>query len=437
MKKQASTIYAVKCFIGLWVLSALTLLILPISSKFNNIFETTILIVFFVTTVSCVSILWYQNTPRIRLSYTKKKAISHKKLSFIIHFSIITSISGIVIVLLDRIFVRGIDYSLGFRAARYQWLSLGNVGSIWGKLGNLMIPFSYCALFMGIFHWEHISKKQRFLSLASGFGVQTFFAVLNGGRSNILMALIFAFTTCVMRKSQGKRFIPRIKGLPIYIGIASILLFIYVSVIFYAFTDNNLDYLELTARNLGAELNGWYFENSNPFMNTVIQIVLYLLHGIYYTGAVLLNNSGIANLNSNMSLRGILVILARLHLVDYQMELPSFDGGGGNFVALPGILIYDYGYLGFAAATILLGILTGSVLKCLNQKTKNLGIIELVFSLTVLIHINMSMIDMALGFGYFLFMVFAMVMMEIIASQMYGFSGWTKIKEYNDVVRGE
>ena len=210
-------------------------------------------------------------------------------------------------------------------------------------------------------------------------------------------------------------------------------MFKYVASIFYSFTDNNIEYLAITANNLGAELNNWYNQNSNHFINTGIQIALYILHGIYYTGAVLINPR-IATLNSNMSLRGILVILSRFHLINYQMEVPAFDGGGNNFIALPGILVYDYGYLGFIVSTLLLGILTGSVLKCLNQKSHNMGIIKVVFCLTVLIHLYMSMVDMALGFGYFLFIVFAMVMMEFIAGFRYGFSGWTKVEDGKGIV---
>ena len=36
----------------------------------------------------------------------------------------------------------------------------------------------------------------------------------------------------------------------------------------------------------------------------------------------------------------------------------------------------------------------------------------------------MSMITMALGFGYFMFMIFAIFMMEIIARAKYGKSSW-------------
>lgn len=424
MRRKRSSWITIAYFWGLWIATALILSILPIKSKFQNFIETIMIIIAFIAIVSIVGIFW-SYTPMVVLRHKPRKLMTNKKLIFIVYFSIIVSILGVAVVLWDRIAVRGIDYSLGLRNARYQWLNAGNVGSIWGKIGNIMIPFSYCALFMGIFHWENLKRYQGVFSILTGFAVQAAFAMINGGRSNILVSGVFAFSTCVLRKTQGKSFIPKIKGLAIYVALVIILLFSYVSSIFYAFADNDVDYLIKITDGLGAQVKEGYINNSNLLINTIIEIVLYILHGVYYVGAVILNQPQVVDINKNMSLRQVFVFAGRLHLIDYNMELPSFDGGGGNFVALPGILLYDYGYLGFIFTSVILGMLLGTAMKYMNRKSHNLTNFETVFCIVVLMHIYMSMIGMALGLGYFVFMVAAMILMEIIAGYRYGYSGWT------------
>ncbi len=423
---------AANMFIFLWVLSGLTLWILPVESRFDNTLEMFILTVFFVMIVYVVGILWYQSTPLFRIKlipssrihgYTKR--MPYAKLVYIIKLSGMFTIIGNAMVLFDRIFIRHINFSLGLRNARYQWLASGGSGSLISIIGNLLIPFSYAALFMGVFHWERIKRKEKVYALVTGFGGQIFLALMNGGRSNILSALFFSFTVCVIRKYYGKNFLPPIRGKFILIGFAIVILLRYVSSILYAFTDNNLAYLQVTVNGLGGRLDSSY--NSNPFMNTVIEICMYILHGTYYTGAAIKYHSGIADLNHNMSLRGINVLIGRLPFVNYHMELPEFDGGGGNFVALPGILLYDYGYIGFVIGALAFGILLGSVLKHLNNCNKNLSNAQLIFCIAVLMHVYMSMIDMALGFGYFIFMIFGMIAAEYIAAKKYGKTGWTDI----------
>ena len=66
----------------------------------------------------------------------------------------------------------------------------------------------------------------------------------------------------------------------------------------------------------------------------------------------------------------------------------------------------------------------GNTLKFLNTRPNNYGIVELLLSIFTLLHLYMSMITMALGFGYFMFMIFAIFMMEIIARAKYGKSSW-------------
>lgn len=347
-------------------------------------------------------------------------------MQFIIQVSGILTILGNIFVLYDRIFIRGVDYSLGVRNARYQWLSSNIDGSVLSKIGNLMIPLSYCCLFFAVFHWESLNKKEKVFSFFTGLAGPVLLAVINGGRSNILIAIVFALCVCILRKYQGKKFLPHIKGRNLLLILLGILLFNYIESIFYAFADNSLWRLNLYLSILGAETDNWY--KGIPFINTIIEIILYLFHGIYYSGAVVEFNTGLINItdiNHNYTFRSIFATFN--DFLDYKMVLAPFDRGS-SFIAVPGIFLYDYGYVGFIFMSVILGVFFGEVMKHINTKIQNLSNAEVTGCIVVLMHIFMSPVTMASGIGYFLFMIFGMIIMEIIAGGIYGSSGWTLIE---------
>lgn len=421
MKKD--DLLALNLFVIFWLSSLIILWVIPAKSKFDNDIDTSLLVLFFLGIISITALIWYQLTKKIRFRGDKEKPITKQKILFIIRCSSAFTILGNLFVYIDRVYFRGIDYSKGFRDARYQWEASTVSGSIISKLGNLMIPFSYCALFMCIFHWEILRKRYRILGLIAGFGGQFIIAMLNGGRSNILLSIFFAFVVCVLRKYNQKSLFPKFKGRLFLIILSGIVVLRYVASIFYWTAKNDAHYLGLVADMLGAKIDSSY--QSNPIINLLTEIALYILHGIYYTAAVMMNNPVLTDVNHNISFRWIFAVLARTPLLSgYRMELPNFDGGGGNFIALPGILLHDYGYIGFVFSCIILGILMGNTLKFLNTRPNNYGIVELLLSIFTLLHLYMSMITMALGFGYFMFMIFAIFMMEIIARAKYGKSSW-------------
>lgn len=427
MKKNNAYSTPIFAFVILWIAVTFILIILPVKSRFSNMLEITFVNAVFVFVVAVTALFWIQNVPRIRLFPVKLRNMNIRKLKFIWWFSLWSSGIGLFLIIYDRIFVRGINYSLGVRNARYQWLELGDIGSIYSKIGNLMVPFSYCILFLSVFHWEILEHKKRIIGICAGIGAQVGFAVINGGRSNILIAVVFLAVCCFIRQGRGKTFFPPIR-MKFILGIgAGYFILQYCISIFYAFSGNTILYLRQTVFYLGASIEDWYYDYVNPLVNTLINIFVYLFHGSFYTGAVLENMPEDVSIDQNISLRGVWSILDRLNIIDYQMELPYFDSGSGAFVAVPGILLYDYGYAGFVIASLLFGILLGIILKEINSARGQLGIIKLAFSFIVLMHIFLSPVTMALGIGYFTFMIFALVSMEIISGTIYGFSNWTNV----------
>ncbi len=430
---------AIAIFIGFWLVVAIFAAISPFESVFGHTSETFFLIFLFVLIIAGTAFVW-QFTPIFRISEKQKtlKTMSADKMRFILKFSTIGTFIGNAFILLDRIVFRGIDYSEGLRAARYQWLQSDISGSPISIIGNLLIPFSYCALLIGLYHWESLRRSEKIIALVAGFGGQICFALINGGRSNLLIAIAFSVAVCVIRKYRGKSFFPRIRGKAILAAIILYVLFRYLELIFFAFAENTDSYLQVMALGLGVRVDSTY--HGTAFLNLFLETCLYLIHGNYNIGAILADGPqiiGFADLNHNMTFRSLLSLLGRLPFFEYKMELPSFDSGMGAFISLPGVLLYDYGFVGFFLVSLFLGILFGEVLKILNSSAYSVGIGKTVFALAVLINIYLSMVTTAMNLGYFWFMVFALVAMEMISRKKYGSSNWTEtIKEDQNLSRG-
>lgn len=410
-------------FLMLWGLVGLGFIILPIHLKFGHSVEVFVVCTVFVCTISSTAILWLQNTPRWVLCKREKSPLSINKLKYIIRFSCVSTALGNALVAIDRICVRGIDYSSGVRNARYQWFE-AEPGSILGKIGNLLVPFAFCALFMGVYHWEKLDIKYKICSVLIGFGGEFCLAVLNGGRSNILLSIEFVFAVCVIRKYHGKTLIPRAKLQLVSLVILALAIIRYVVSIFYAFSSNTYEYLEKLASRLGSTISEHYY--GNRILDMVIEIFLYMFHGVNYIGAQIEYGTGFADLSHNMTLRGIMTILARIPGINYESQLPVFDGGSGNFMALPGQILYDYTYILFVPTCILIGVITGGILKILNKGNNNCSCYEVIYIIAVMLVLFHSPIGMAVGFSYFFFMIFAMVMMDILLVLKNGKgSSWT------------
>lgn len=410
------------------MIACASLIIMPIRSRFNNFIDVVLLNYFFLVIIS-FGVIFIKS---MCMKFKKKssivlKSMSLKKYNFICSFSTLVAPIGLLMLAYDRIFIREIDYSIGLRAARYQWLNAEIAGSIWSKIGNLLVPFSYCMLFMGLFHWESCTKLKKFFTIIIGFGVQIGLAMLNGGRSNILISIVFAFVVCIIRKMKNKTFMPSIPLNKTLIMLFGVFLFYYASILFYAFSENNIDYLKKVVYMLGGEVKTEYLLNNNKFINTIILIFLYLFHGVYYSGAVILYPSESISLSQNVSLRVFLYALSRLQIIEYNIEPPKFDIGAGTFISLPGILLHDYGYGGFICVTLILGLLFGIAI-CLLSKSQNISNLKLIYCIVVFIIIMMSPITLSIGLIYFNFMFFALLVMDLISSLIYGKSSWLDLK---------
>lgn len=399
--------------------------ILGMTSKYNNFFST-VNNVYFIITIIVFSCLIYKN-----LGWGKDiKKICILKVENIqrvivvcrvVFLCTLGSTIGIILLAYDRIFVKGIDYTAGARRARYEWLALGTSTTIYGFLGNILIPFSYVALFFVYYYFEFLPRSKRIFGMACGVGVPFIHAFLNGGRMNLLVCFLFIVGTGILRILSGKSLIPNINKM--YMLIAIVILMAYIISIFSQSRSfgNDLSvsaFTNIQVESLGGVMNRQY---DNVLLNYMIQIVSYMYHGKWITGTVMAADS--AARYGFVTYTFIDVILSRFGInlsLKHNVELLQYA-----FLNLPGVLFYDFGIVGVIIVPILLGLLIACMTKSFMIKNKHTysQMIILLFFLMILM---CSPIQFFLNLGYVNFIAIAFICVGVYLRIFCGISIWAE-----------
>ncbi|MGV8155097.1 MAG: O-antigen polymerase [Alkaliphilus sp.] len=409
LNKKNSRIVNVFVFSHLFAHIALSLI--PARAVIPNIPFLILLNSMFIGLVLAFSIVTYKIFFKKKYK-TKVNPLTSYQLNINIKFVSYASIIGFFMILYDRVFIRGLDFSLGLRNARYQWLA-SQGGSLPSIIGNVIVPFGYVSIFFLIVHFDNISKKNKGLLVVSSIISIFGFAALNAGRSNILLAVIFILISVLISNiSFAKLFEIKLKSTKKWL--LGILILGYISMItISSATMGNIDLKTLTQLSIES-LHGKTtvnFDNicgSNGFIFLIIHSVSYLYHGQWTSQAVhfLSNNSGHYTFNV------FSIYLYRLGIIDEPLARAYFSELG-IFMSLPGGLYYDFGFWGVFVFSAILGVLLGIVMLILNFNTSIDGI-KLAFVFYVLFILILSPIIPAFGFTYLNFIVFSLVLLGII-----------------------
>ncbi len=350
------------------------------------------------------------------LSYSRIRINSGRRLNFNIYFSSICSILGFFLIFYDRVFIRGIDYTNGLRAARYEWLESGG-GSFSSIVGNLMIPLSYVALYFLISYRTEIGKlKILLLVISSSLGIVGH-AALNGGRSNILIAAFLCLIIFIFKSKND--FYAKNKYYKKFILLISVLLPILMFVIYLTNQSAqmaNISMVELVKLGVYG-LYGSPTENfkyiDNDGVAIVVYIFSYLFHGSWTAEALytLKNSSYISQLPGSYLYYPISVLASSLKIIDSPIELGYFSDSGA-FLSLPGAIYYDFGFLGVFIGTFIIGIMVSISVYYLSYKRVTLfGFGLAIYPIIVAL---MSPILPAYGLMYLNFVVYAYIVMGIL-----------------------
>lgn len=427
MKNRLSRYRAILLFVLEWLFVLVLLIILPIESRFPNYFESMLLSAIFVLITAISALVCYiglvSSSKRVVSSRSYRK-LSIRKARFIVEFSSINSILGVILIFYDRVVIRGIDYSKGLRAARYQWAA-SQGGSLASVLGNLLVPLSYCALFISLLHWESLNKRYRIWGIVAGITVPVLHAALNGGRSNVLLVAIFSLVILIIRKYIGLSLIPHVKAGMIKVAVIVVILISYVISIFLSSRSGSdiHTYTGTLVSFLGGQLKS---QSTNVALDIFILIFSYLFHGQWRFGQIL----GLSTIEKEGTTSFWMVfidIFRRLGL--YFGNITGVTVTESTFLNCPGTLVYDFGVIGLFLGGLISGILFGIAIYLLSfSQSRTTGFGE-AYILGVLMFIYCTPVIVVFGFAYFKFIIYAFVLMEIITRILFGKSSWVVLEE--------
>ncbi|MGD1862381.1 MAG: hypothetical protein ACFB0E_20735 [Leptolyngbyaceae cyanobacterium] len=286
-----------------------------------------------------------------------------------VRFSCFLSVLGICLILYDRIFIQGIDYTAGIASAREQWRVLGEqrqgISSLASFLGNILSPFCFIPTALIHLHYEKLKGKDKYIGLSVGITNLFLICLLSGGRSSLLLQISITISICLMRNISSKLpFFPGSKNLRLIIpSVLFILVLIYSTYIFFsraAISDvtakvYSLGFIEYLG---GRETQSFhqieYLDEplkSITYLSTVT--LAYLVHSLWTFGILL---DSIIFSPGSFSFVYLKSLLAKLSLATAPEAV--LDELQGRFLPLPGILWYDIRYF-FVIASIIHGFCLG------------------------------------------------------------------------------
>lgn len=359
-----------------------------------------------------------------------RRLIGSRQLKFNVLFSSVGSLSGFLLIFYDRVFIRGIDYSLGLRLARYQWLASPG-GSIFGITGNLLIPLAYFSLFLFTSYQHRISKRYKFLLILSViFGILGH-AVLNGGRSNILIAL-FVWIAIYMFVKKPSHYSQKINLTYFFFAITSAFFLVYM-------TNSSATMAGISMKNLsklGVEsLFGKVDDDYNGYDSNIIYFIYYVVAYLFHGNWTAEISYSLVNTPGNYTFFPLVNILNMLG-AGLEVE-PNAFAESGAFISLPGAFFYDYGFLGVLFFSSILGVGLGSSLYSISYR--RMDPVNIAFCLYFVVLFLMAPILPAYGLMCFNFVIYIFVTMGIVNMLLFGtridWSQMRRCSEFSDSIR--
>lgn len=397
------------------LLALISILILPISAVRQDMMQLTLLNAFFVVGTSIIGILFYKllTIEACELKYDdcrKEVSISDKILNLNIKILTIGPLIGFIFLFIDRVFIREIDYLQGLRLARYDWLETSG-GGVLGVVGNLLVPLSYVGILLLITNFERIHSKKIlvFSIVVSIVGV----AALNGGRSNLLLALVMIVVGFIIVKNKSFKIKIFSLGGAVFslIGVGCFYYIIYIIESSASMGGVTLDQLLVPGIEAlyGAPHHDFFESKHSYLMNILIYIFSYLYHGQWTAqySFFLTDRPGLYSITSLP-----IVMLTDLKLLDLNLSNKAFSDTGA-FISLPGAFFYDFGWPGVFFITLFLGLSLGVVMFFLRRR-KAIGAMKICFIVTVLYVLLLSPIVPAWGLSYFYFIIFSFIFLSVI-----------------------
>lgn len=280
----------------------------------------------------------------------------------IIRFGFVVSFVGAAFLLYDKVFIQGVDYSLGLAEAREQWRALGEqregkVSSVFSVLGYFFGGAYFLSLALVFSRFVFLTDHQRVFYILFGSAILMANSIATGGRSSILLAIAFSSFGYFSSKHRGRLFRRPIFRSVLWTGGVGVI--VYIFYVFYsraiasgldltAYSIDFLDYLGLEFDPLFLEVA--YSSGMGGAMALLNLTVSYLTHSMA-TVAAIVQYSGEPG---DVVFYYFTQLGSRLGLLEPPVEWFL----AGRSPSLPGALYLQFGLAGMVSGAILLGVLS-------------------------------------------------------------------------------
>ncbi len=412
--------------------SALLLeIILPIDSIYGQGKERFLINTVFYFVVIIVSLVVSSAKRKGYTHYKRSNFITIKKLYFLLKISSKLGFFGMIFILFDRVVFKKIDYSLGLRHARYQWINAVSP-SIYSKilsiLGNVMVPMAFITVILLYLYWEDIDKKIRIKRLMLSTAAVFVFAAMNGSRSIVFIQVFLLLCTSLLRCVKGKKIVPitNRKKTDKKFFVFFIFAISYVLTIFKSSTKlgkiNSRTLFEIFILDLGGKIKeGYYLFFTKNFSDDSIiyhffSAITYLIHSQWTFEGILL----LAKREGKVFSYSLMYFLYRMGILSTEPQAYHFYG---LFVSLPGAIVYDFGIIGMIIFGFIYGAILGAVIIRIERPQKSGGF-DFAIIMFGLSSIFIAPFTAVHNFIYFDFVIIDMILLECITRIFNKKSSW-------------
>ena len=305
----------------------------------------------------------------------------------------IIGLVGALMMTVDYLFLRHLDYSAGVAGARSQ-LQLGiraggssqpalfrpGVGSNpWSITSRVLGEFATVAVALLLLRGERLRDRVTVGLCLSALVVHFFALTLTGGRNSIAVALIVLFGAVLVRRGLGKRTLPPIKtvrlGLAAMVPAAGVY-FIYIFRARQALRGTTAFGALLTLQSsflLKVKPEAWAILDGSSLLSTMlvplIQLQTYIAHSFQEFSLLIAQRPRPGPFFGLYDLYVPGLFVSKFHVIspDHMHNVIFSSNRTGVYESLLGSLYRDFGVTGCLVAGFLFGALAGVVWRRLHR----------------------------------------------------------------------
>lgn len=318
------------------------------------------------------------------------------------------AIIGIALIIIDRVYFRGIDFVTMSPAEIRNKItaeSTGGVSSIFSILGNVLQCFVVVSAFNSIFKdagYRLFFKQGLFLMVVFGS------SYLLGGRTPLMTYLVIVFSIYI---SSGR-------AVSVFSALKFIFPAFFVAMIFAlsifslrasAVGIDSGEYLSAMLVHLGAEnasVNSSGGEIGADALNFLYVVMAYLLHPFWVSSEIVVDTER----GGHISFYALLFLFSKF----FSIDLPGAKHAYYElFSSLPGGLYYDFGFFGLFFYSFLLSVFgfLGLILLAVSKGLSKVGFVIIVFCVATLF---LSPLLHSLNFVFFVFYMAVLFVYSIV-----------------------